>query len=264
MDEVVKAEGYMSNYTRDILRYPLLSGEEEKLLIEQYQNGNKKAGERLLLSNLRFVLFVGRQLEKKSPLPFEDLVAEGNVGLLEALERFDTSRGVKFITYAVWWVRQAMVQAIQEKGRTVRLPAHQFSRFRKIKKEDHGEDVQEESVKETIAFIHGGTISLDRSMGDGEPITLLDTLRWNGTKPDDEYSDDQRNQKIDEIFMEFSDREVDILCKYFGLRGEEEMTLEEIGNVFSISKERVRQIKEKVLEKIRHRHRTLYEYLWNN
>lgn len=269
MDEIVSAEGYFENYAKEILQYEPLSAEEEKQLIAKYKKGCAESGELVLKSNLRFVLYVGRKLVKTTSIPFPDLVSEGNMGLIEALERFDQSRNVKFITYAVWWIRQAMIQAIQEKGRIVRLPAHHFARYRKIKKneklkfrnEDEGSTFSAEQVEENASLMRGGAMSLDKRAHEDDSLTFLDVLKWDGDSQEKEVIDQSRNDDIEMALSALSERDSEIVRKYFGLNGEAAMTLEGIGEDFGLSKERIRQIKLSALAKIKEKNRVLVEYL---
>ena len=269
MDEIVKAEGYFENYVNEILRYEPLSREEEKRLIGEYKQGCFASGEIILKSNLRFVLFVGRQLSKSTSIPFPDLISEGNLGLIEALNRFDISRNVKFITYAVWWVRQSMIQAIQDKGRIVRLPVHHFAKYRKIKKFKknpllgRGEPpvFSEEEIEENARLMGGGATSLDKRAGKDGSLSFLEVLRWEGDSQEKEAIDRSRDDDIDLALERLSERDAQIIRKYFGLDGEESMTLEEIGDVYNLSKERIRQIKQSALNKMREKNKILMEYL---
>ncbi|MBQ0008282.1 MAG: RNA polymerase sigma factor RpoD/SigA [bacterium] len=258
----------LDKYLQEIGREDLITVEEEVKLAQDIRRGNRAALERLVSSNLRFVVSVAKQYQNQG-LSLPDLINEGNLGLIKAAEKFDETRGFKFISYAVWWIRQAILQALAEQSRIVRLPLNQVGSLNKINKalskfeqenerRPSAEELAEEldmpidKVAETIK-ISGRHVSVDAPFVEGEDNSLLDIL----VNDDSPIADNglvneslatEINRALDTML---SEREREIIKKFYGLGGEDEMTLEEIGDTFGLTRERVRQIKEKALRKIK-------------
>jgi len=272
-------EGSLDQYLRDISIYPLISRDEEAALARRIRAHDQEALDKLVRSNLRFVVSV----EKKYPnqgVSLSDLINEGNLGLIRAAHKFDETKGIKFISYAVWWIRQAILQALAEQSRIVPVPLNRAGTLHRIGKRAatllqelgreathaeiaHGMDITEEEVAKTMS-ISQATLSLDAPMAPGEDNKLLDYLpdTINPT-PDEQIFVKALTESIEEALSHLKERESKILRLYFGLDGNEPMTLEEIGALLGITRERVRQIKEKALSRLRHvsRARALESYL---
>jgi len=272
-------EGSLDQYLRDISIYPLISREQEVLLAKKIRGNDQEALDTLVRSNLRFVVSVAKKYQNQG-VSLSDLINEGNLGLIRAAHKFDETKGIKFISYAVWWIRQAILQALAEQSRIVRVPLNRAGTLHRIGKRasallqelgreaTHAEiadgmDITEEEVAKTMS-ISQTHLSLDAPMTPGEDNRLLDYLpdTTNAT-PDEETFDKALTESIQEALAGLKEREAKILKLYFGLDGAEPMTLEQIGEVLNITRERVRQIKEKALSRLRHvsRARALESYL---
>ncbi|MFI5310459.1 MAG: RNA polymerase sigma factor RpoD/SigA [Gemmatimonadales bacterium] len=272
-------EGSLDQYLRDISIYPLITREQEVELAKLIRESNQEALDTLVRSNLRFVVSVAKKYQNQG-VSLSDLINEGNLGLIRAAHKFDETKGIKFISYAVWWIRQAILQALAEQSRIVRVPLNRAGTLHRIGKRasallqelgreaTHAEiadgmDLTEEEVAKTMS-ISQTHLSLDAPMTPGEDNRLLDYLpdTMNPT-PDEETFDKALTQSIHEALAGLKEREAKILRLYFGLDGSEPMTLEQIGAVLNITRERVRQIKEKALSRLRHvsRARALESYL---
>ena len=272
-------EGSLDQYLKDISRYPLISRDEEAALARRIRVDDQEALEKLVRSNLRFVVSVAKKYQNQG-VPLSDLINEGNLGLIRAAHKFDETKGIKFISYAVWWIRQAILQALAEQSRIVRVPLNRAGTLHRIGKRAaallqelgreathaeiaHGMDISEEEVAKTMS-ISQATLSLDAPMAPGEDNKLLDYLpdTVNPT-PDEQIFVKALTESIEEALSHLKERESKILRLYFGLDGNEPMTLEEIGALLGITRERVRQIKEKALSRLRHvsRARALESYL---
>jgi RNA polymerase primary sigma factor len=272
-------EGSLDQYLRDISIYPLITREQEVELAKLIRDDDQEALDTLVRSNLRFVVSVAKKYQNQG-VSLSDLINEGNLGLIRAAHKFDETKGIKFISYAVWWIRQAILQALAEQSRIVRVPLNRAGTLHRIGKRasallqelgreaTHAEiadgmDLTEEEVAKTMSIsqIH---LSLDAPMTPGEDNRLLDYLpdTMNPT-PDEETFDKALTESIHEALAGLKEREAKILRLYFGLDGSEPMTLEQIGAVLNITRERVRQIKEKALSRLRHvsRARALESYL---
>jgi RNA polymerase primary sigma factor len=265
-------------YLREIGEVPLLKPEEEVELARRIKQGDQEALEKLTKANLRFVVSVAKQYQGQG-LSLGDLINEGNLGLLKAANRFDETRGFKFISYAVWWIRQSILQALAEQSRVVRLPLNRIGALNRIgrvfsmleqefEREPSAAEIAAElnmtpqEVHETLR-IGGRHLSLDATVGDDES-RLLDTLENTDTPPpDQDLMKESLKIEIQEALATLDAREAEVLRLYFGLGGEHPMTLEEIGERFRLTRERVRQIKEKALQRLRHtsRSRKLRAYL---
>tara|TARA_Y100000588_G_scaffold305359_1_gene328653 strand:+ start:3794 stop:4648 length:855 start_codon:yes stop_codon:yes gene_type:complete len=256
-------------YLRDISSSEPLSGPEEVELSRLIRKGNQKARDELVRANLRFVVSVAREYQNHG-VPLSDLISAGNVGLMTAAERFDGTRGFKFISYAVWWIRQAIHQSLAQDSRVVRLPINRIDLLHNISKvsrellqtteaEPEPEviakelGVSEDMVKDTLLRARD-VWSLDASFKEDDDHSLLNVLPDPTLEaPDTEVLEDSVKTQVEEVLESLDDREQEVLRLYFGLRGDDEpMTLEEIGVRFNLTRERVRQIKEKALVRLRH------------
>ena len=268
----------LDKYLQEIGREDLISVEEEVELAGRIRNGDQKALEKLTRANLRFVVSVAKQYQNQG-LSLPDLINEGNLGLIKAAEKFDETRGFKFISYAVWWIRQSILQALAEQSRIVRLPLNQvgslnkitkaYSRFeqefeRKPSAEDLAErvDLPVDKIADTLKM-SGRQISVDAPFVEGEDNSLLDVMP-NDDSPNADRGliNESLSKEIDRALATLTPREADIIRKFFGI-GVPEKTLEEIGEELHLTRERVRQIKEKAIKRLRanQRSRVLKTYL---
>jgi len=261
-------EGSLDQYLRDISAYPLIDRDEEVRLAQRIRQGEGDALDKLVRSNLRFVVSVAKKYQNQG-VALADLINEGNLGLIRAAHKFDETKGIKFISYAVWWIRQAILQALAEQSRIVRVPLNRAGTLHRIGKRanallqelgrepTHEEiaeemDISEEEVAKTIS-ISQTHLSLDAPLTPGEDNKLLDYLPDNmNPTPDEQTFEKALTEAIEESLSSLKEREAKILRLYFGLDGEEPMTLEQIGSLLGITRERVRQIKEKALSRLRH------------
>lgn len=261
-------EGSLDQYLRDISAYPLISREEEAELARRIRVGDQEALDKLVRSNLRFVVSVAKKYQNQG-VSLSDLINEGNLGLIRAAHKFDETKGIKFISYAVWWIRQAILQALAEQSRIVRVPLNRAGTLHRIGKRANallqelgreathaeiadGMDITEEEVAKTMSIsqVH---LSLDAPLTPGEDNRLLDYLPDTiHPNPEDQTFDKARTEAIEESLCALKEREAKILRLYFGIDDTEPMTLEEIGALLGITRERVRQIKEKALSRLRH------------
>lgn len=256
----------LDKYLQEIGREELISVEEEVELAARIRKGDRRALDKLTRANLRFVVSVAKQYQNQG-LSLPDLINEGNLGLIKAAEKFDETRGFKFISYAVWWIRQSILQALAEQSRIVRLPLNQVGSLNKINKalarfEQANErrpspdeladelGLPVEKVADTMK-VQGRHISVDAPFVDGEDNSLLDVL-VNDDSPmaDKSLVNESLSREIDRALSTLSDREKEIVRMFFGI-GEQEKTLEEIGDKFGLTRERVRQIKEKAIRRLR-------------
>ncbi|MCH7658401.1 MAG: sigma-70 family RNA polymerase sigma factor [Bacteroidetes bacterium] len=261
----------LDKYLQEIGKEDLISVEEEVELAQRIKKGDRDALEKLTRANLRFVVSVSKQYQNQG-LSLPDLINEGNLGLIKAAEKFDETRGFKFISYAVWWIRQSILQALAEQSRIVRLPLNQvgslnkinkaFSKFeqkyeRKPSPEELAETLELPSEKVTDTLkVSGRHISMDAPFIEGEDNSLLDVLPNNDSpKADKTLLIESLVREIDRTLATLTERESDIIKLFFGI-GKQEMTLEEIGERFGLTRERVRQIKEKAIRKLRHTSRS--------
>lgn len=268
----------LEDYLNDISKQPLLTAEEEVKLAQRIHNDDREALERLVCANLRFVVSVAKQYQNQG-LTLPDLINEGNIGLIKAAEKFDETRGFKFISYAVWWIRQSILQALAEQSRMVRLPLNQVSAVSRINKlitkfeQEHerkpSADELSELIDETPEKIrdslraNGRPMSMDAPLGDGDDSTLLEVISDdNMPSTDGRMIDKSLATEIDRMLDTLDEREKTIVEMCFGINNRE-MTLEEISEKFGLSRERVRQIREKALLKLRHSNKKslLQEYL---
>ena len=269
----------LDKYLQEIGKVDLLTPDEEVELAKRIKEGDQMALERLTKANLRFVVSVAKQYQNQG-LSLGDLINEGNLGLIKAAQRFDETRGFKFISYAVWWIRQSILQALAEQSRIVRLPLNRVGSLNKISKTfseleqkyerepspDELADVLDVTSSEVVDTmkISGRHVSMDAPFVQGEENSLLDVLE-NDTDPtpDQGLINDSLRKEVQRALSTLTQREADVITLYFGLNGEHSMTLEEIGERFNLTRERVRQIKEKAIRRLRHtsRSKTLKPYL---
>ena len=256
----------LDKYLQEIGREELVSPEEEVELAQRIRKGDQVALEKLTKANLRFVVSVAKQYQNQG-LSLPDLINEGNLGLIKAAEKFDETRGFKFISYAVWWIRQSILQALAEQSRIVRLPLNQVGSLNKINKalskfEQENErqpsseelsemiDVPKDKISDTLR-VSGRHVSVDAPFVEGEDNSLLDVLPNDDSPSADRgLINESLNTEIERALATLTTREREIIKSFFGI-GCQEMTLEEIGNKFGLTRERVRQIKEKAIRRLR-------------
>lgn len=268
----------LEDYLNDISKQPLLTAEEEVKLAQRIRNDDREALERLVCANLRFVVSVAKQYQNQG-LTLPDLINEGNIGLIKAAEKFDETRGFKFISYAVWWIRQSILQALAEQSRMVRLPLNQVSAVSRINKlimkfeQEHERkpsayelseliDETPEKIRDSLRA-NGRPMSINAPLGEGDDSTLLEVISDESTPQADRgMIDISLATEIERMLDTLDEREKTIVEMCFGINNRE-MTLEEISEKFGLSRERVRQIREKALLKLRHSNKKnlLQEYL---
>jgi RNA polymerase primary sigma factor len=271
----------LDKYLQEIGRVDLITAEEEVELARRIKKGDQLALEKLTKANLRFVVSVSKQYQNQG-LSLPDLINEGNLGLIKAAQRFDETRGFKFISYAVWWIRQSILQALAEQSRIVRLPLNKIGSINKINKafarlEQEFErpptaaelaetlDMTLDEVKQSMKNA-GRHVSMDAPLKDGDDSSsnMYDVMRTGDTPaPDTDLMTESLRKEIERSLRTLTPREGDVIRLYFGLNGEHPMTLEEIGERFDLTRERVRQIKEKAIRRLKHtsRSRILKSYL---
>ncbi len=269
----------LDKYLQEIGKVDLITADEEVELAQRIKAGDKKALEKLVKANLRFVVSVAKQYQNQG-LTLPDLINEGNLGLIKAAKRFDETRGFKFISYAVWWIRQSILQALAEQSRIVRLPLNKIGSINKINKmyaklEQENErppspeelaealDMSINDVKISLKNA-GRHISMDAPLVEGEESNLYDVLRsGESPSPDKDLMLESLRTEIERALNTLTPREADVIKLYFGLNGNHMMTLEEIGETFDLTRERVRQIKEKAIRRLKHtsRSKILKSYL---
>lgn len=261
----------LDKYLQEIGKEELITVEEEVELAQRIKKGDHAALEKLTRANLRFVVSVAKQYQNQG-LSLPDLINEGNLGLIKAAEKFDETRGFKFISYAVWWIRQSILQALAEQSRIVRLPLNQVGSLNKINKafskfeQEHERKPSPEELAESLDLpadkvadtlkVSGRHISVDAPFVDGEDNSLLDVLpNTDSPNADRALINESLAREIDRSLTTLTERESDIVRLFFGI-GCQEMTLEEIGERFGLTRERVRQIKEKAIRRLRHTSRS--------
>lgn len=270
----------LDKYLQEIGKVDLITAEEEVSLAQRIKQGDKLALEKLTKSNLRFVVSVSKQYQNQG-LSLPDLINEGNLGLIKAAQRFDETRGFKFISYAVWWIRQSILQALAEQSRIVRLPLNKIGSINKINKaytyleQKHERepkiteiaemlDITEHEVKESYRN-SGRHVSMDAPLlNDDENNNMYEVLRNDeNITPESELMLESLRLEIERAISTLTPREADVIRYYFGLNGNHPMTLEEIGEKFDLTRERVRQIKEKAIRRLKHtsRSKILKSYL---
>ncbi|TLP80945.1 RNA polymerase sigma factor RpoD/SigA [Maribacter sp. ACAM166] len=262
----------LDKYLQEIGKVDLITADEEVELAQRIKAGDQLALEKLTKANLRFVVSVAKQYQNQG-LTLPDLINEGNLGLIKAAQRFDETRGFKFISYAVWWIRQSILQALAEQSRIVRLPLNKIGSINKINKtfafleQAHERmpspeeiakelDMTVEDVKQSLKN-SGRHVSMDAPLIDGEDSNLYDVLRsGESPNPDRELLNESLRTEIERALETLTPREADVIRLYFGLAGQHSMTLEEIGETFDLTRERVRQIKEKAIRRLKHTSRS--------
>ena len=270
----------LDKYLSDISREEMITAEEEIELAQRIKKGDQRALDKLTKANLRFVVSVAKQYQNQG-LTLPDLINEGNLGLIKAAQRFDETRGFKFISYAVWWIRQSILQALAEQSRIVRLPLNKVGSLNKINKafseleqeyerEPSSEELAEQleiptEEVETTLGVAARHVSMDAPFVEGEDNSLLDVLENSATPGTDaalEYKESLRRE-IDRSLSTLTDRQCDVIKLYFGIGVEHPMSLEDIGERFGLTRERVRQIKDKAINKLRNtsRSKLLKNYL---
>lgn len=269
----------LDRYLSEIGREELITAEEEVQLAQKIKTGDQKALEKLAKANLRFVVSVAKQYQNQG-LSLPDLINEGNLGLIKAAQRFDETRGFKFISYAVWWIRQSILQALAEQSRIIRLPLNQVGSINKISKEisrleqmyerqpssdeiADALDVPEEKISDALR-INMRHFSVDAPIVPGEEVSFLDVYSNNDTpNTDSGLIHESLSKEIERSLATLTERERDILKDYFGIGISHGLTLDEIGAKFDLTRERVRQIKEKAIRRLKHtsRSKLLKSYL---
>jgi len=262
----------LDKYLQEIGKVDLIPADEEVELAQRIKAGDQRALEKLTKANLRFVVSVAKQYQNQG-LTLPDLINEGNLGLIKAAQRFDETRGFKFISYAVWWIRQSILQALAEQSRIVRLPLNKIGSINKINKmyalleqsnerAPSAEEIAQEldmtvnDVKESMKN-SGRHLSMDAPLVEGEDSNLYDVLRsGESPNPDRELIHESLRTEIERALETLTPREADVVRLYFGLGDQHPMTLEEIGETFDLTRERVRQIKEKAIRRLKHTSRS--------
>lgn len=262
----------LDKYLQEIGKVDLITADEEVELAQRIKAGDRIALEKLTKANLRFVVSVAKQYQNQG-LSLPDLINEGNLGLIKAAQRFDETRGFKFISYAVWWIRQSILQALAEQSRIVRLPLNKIGSINKINKayatleQEHERapsaeeisellDMSESDVKESMKN-SGRHVSMDAPLVEGEDSNLYDVLNTGESpSPDGSLMTESLRIEIERALQTLTPREADLIRLYFGLNGAHPMTLEEIGETFDLTRERVRQIKEKAIRRLKHTSRS--------
>ena len=268
----------LDKYLQEIGHEELLTIDEEVELAQRIRKGDKRALERLTKANLRFVVSVAKQYQNQG-LSLPDLINEGNVGLIKAAEKFDETRGFKFISYAVWWIRQSILQAIAEQSRLVRLPLNQVGSVNKIARElnkfeqEHERKPSVDEIAERVDLpedkiadamkANSRHVSMDAPIADGEDSSMIDFLAGDSSNTDRELAIESLKAEVSRILKLLTDKEQKVLRAFFGIDGSPEMTLDEIGEKYNLTRERVRQIKEKALRRLRHntKNKLLKSYL---
>lgn len=262
----------LDKYLQEIGKVDLITAEEEVELAQLIREGDQIALEKLTKANLRFVVSVAKQYQNQG-LSLPDLINEGNLGLIKAAQRFDETRGFKFISYAVWWIRQSILQALAEQSRIVRLPLNKIGSINKINKAYASIEQEEErapSASEIASFLDmseddvkesqrnsGRHVSMDAPLVEGEDSNLYDVLRsGESPNPDRSLLNASLSIEIERALETLTPREADVIRLYFGLESKQALTLEEIGERFDLTRERVRQIKEKAIRRLKHASRS--------
>lgn len=267
-----REEASLEKYLQEISRVELLTADEEVTLAKKIQSGDQIALEKLVKANLRFVVSVAKQYQGQG-LTLGDLINEGNLGLIKAAERFDETRGFKFISYAVWWIRQSIMQSIAENARIVRLPLNRVSSISKVSRafaeleQKFGREPSNKEIAEMLELsveeiemtlkTAGRHVSIDAPFKSGEDQGLIDVLENVTEKdPDDKLIQSSLKSEIKRVMAALTNRESEVISYYYGLNDQQPLTLEEIGNRIELTRERVRQIKEKAIRRLKNTSRT--------
>jgi RNA polymerase primary sigma factor len=277
--DVQKDDESISQYFLEIRNYPLLNADQEVRLASKIRQGSRRALSKLIKANLRFVVSIAMEYRNQG-LPLGDLINEGNIGLIKAAHKFDETKGFKFISYAVWWIRQSIMQAIADHARVVRLPINRISSVNKIGRAassleqefertptpDEIATILEISSQEVAQAMQypGRHISLDNSRSDKDDHSLYKDIPQDSTNPPDQpLNDESMKMEILQALDSLSAKEANVLQLYFGINSDRAYTLDEIGRMYRLTRERVRQIKEKALFRLRHqsRSKSLRQYL---
>lgn len=263
----IRSSDAIETYLQDITKLEMITPEEEVILAQKIQAGDQRAFDRLVQANLRFVVSVAKQYQHQG-LDLDDLINEGNLGLMKAAQRFDHTRGFKFISYAVWWIRQSILEALAETSRAVRLPQNQIAKYNFVSKKALAflqDNEYEPSIEElmeitdlpereiqTTMMVATRARSLDEVVPNSEELTLVDTLRNNETEATDLHVMHESLQKdIRRALKMLGDRTAEILTAYFGLDGPDGQTIEQVMSKYDLTKERIRQIKERAIGRLR-------------
>ena len=257
----------LDKYLTEISRLPLITVEEETILAQKIREGDEAALEKLTTANLRFVVSVAKQYQNQG-LSLSDLINEGNLGLIKAAKRFDETRGFKFISYAVWWIRQTIIQAVSEQSRVIRLPLNKIGALNRIKK---AQNVLEQKLERTASLSElaevleipeeeirmtmrtsSWNISTDAMLPGNEDLTIMEIIsNPNDPRPDDFLMQTSLQIEIKRALEKLSEREKDVVALFYGIGCKSSLTLEEIGEKYDLTRERVRQIKEKAIRRLR-------------
>src|SRR6516165_3582098 len=251
----------VEKYLQEISKISMITPEEETVLAQRIKMGDQKALDKLAQSNLRFVVSVAKQYQHQG-LSLSDLINEGNLGLIKAAQRFDETKGFKFISYAVWWIRQSILQALAEQGRLVRLPQNKIGTYNKAYMAFEQEHEREPSTEELAELLEMSETeinnifqsntrhsSLDAPVHEAEDVAMGDLLEG-GDETDDDVMKDSLRAEIRRVLKSLSPREAEIVNAYFGLDGENGVTIEQIGQKYDLTKERIRQIKERAIKRL--------------
>ena len=259
-------EASLERYLSEVSKEEMISYHEEIELAKKIRQGDKEALNKLVRANLRFVISVAKQYQNQG-LSLQDLITEGNIGLIKAAQRFDETKGFKFISYAVWWIRQSILQALAEQSRIVRLPLNRVGTLNKIGKafsqleQEYERDPSTEELAQVLDMnssevtdtlkIAGRHISVDAPFAQGDDNRLLDVLQNDSQRPDHSLMQESLRIEVERSLSALTSREADVIRSYFGIGMENPLTLEEIGEKFKLTRERVRQIKEKAIRRLR-------------
>lgn len=262
----------LDKYLQDISKEEMITAEEEVELAQKIKAGDQRALDKLVRANLRFVVSVSKQYQNQG-LTLPDLINEGNLGLIKAASRFDETRGFKFISYAVWWIRQSILQALADQARIVRLPLNQVGSLNKINRTFSALEQEFERAPSAIEIadslemdsgrvadtmkVSGRHVSVDAPFRDGEDNTMLDTMTSEGAaKTDSILMQESLVTEIERSLTTLSEREREVVRLYYGIGLKQGLTLDEIGSLFDLTRERVRQLKEKAIRRLRHNSRS--------